>query len=141
MNALETLSTNGAWPPANYPDSFFDSIYSISVFTHLPDDMQTAWLEELARVMKPGARAILTVHGEWLFPREYLPKREVEKFDQSGFYYHIGEKTEGLPEFYRTTFHSDRYVRAHWSKFFDIERIIPRGLNNQHDIVVCRKRL
>jgi SAM-dependent methyltransferase len=139
MGDLGTFEVNGFWPPSRYPDSFFDLIFSISIFTHLPEDMQSAWLEELARIMKPGGCTILTVQGSWLFPRDHLSPIEAGKFDDSGFYYYKGDKTDGLPEFYRSTYHSEKYIRQHWSKFFDIERIIPRGVNNHQDIVVCRK--
>jgi SAM-dependent methyltransferase len=140
MGNLGTFLVNDYWPPTRYPESFFDLIYSISIVTHLPEDMQLAWLEELSRVMKPGGCAIVTIHGDWLFPTAHFSKSEVEKFKESGFYYYKGDTTDGLPEFYRTTFHSEKYVRKAWGKFFDIEQIIPRGVNNHQDIVVCRKR-
>ena len=140
LSHLATFSCNVAWPPLGYADGHFDFIYSISIFTHLPEDMQTAWLQELGRVIKPGRYALITVHGEELFPAEHLAKSEIDKFADAGFYYHIGEATDGLPAFYRTTIHSERYIRTHWSKFFDIQRIIKRGVNNHQDIVVCRKR-
>ena len=39
--------------PAPCPDHAFDLAYSISVFTHLPEDMQFHWLEELRRITRP----------------------------------------------------------------------------------------
>ena len=139
MSELADFSSNGAWPPLRFPAGHFDFIYSISIFTHLPEDMQIAWLEELSRVMKPGGHAFLTVQGEWLFPAGHLPQSEVDRFSETGFYYHPGELTDGLPEFYRTTFHSEDYIRTRWSKFFVIENIVRRGINNHQDIVICRK--
>jgi len=41
-------------PPMSYEDNMFDFVYSISIFTHLPEDMQFAWLQELQRITKPG---------------------------------------------------------------------------------------
>jgi SAM-dependent methyltransferase len=140
MSELARFSSNDAWPPLRFQTGYFDFIYSISIFTHLPEDMQIAWLQELSRVMKPGGHAFLTVQGEWLFPAGHLPQSEVDRFSETGFYYHPGELTDGLPEFYRTTFHSENYIRTRWADFFDIENIVRRGINNHQDIVICRKR-
>jgi SAM-dependent methyltransferase len=57
VNALE--------PPLVYDEATFDLVYAISVFTHTPARLQRAWLEELVRVVKPGAYVLLTTHGEW----------------------------------------------------------------------------
>lgn len=44
-----------------YPDNDFDLVLCTSVFTHmLPNDLDH-YLEEIARVMKPGARFLLTL--------------------------------------------------------------------------------
>ncbi len=40
-----------------------DLILSHSVFTHLPEDVQFAWLGELARMLKPGGLLIASIHG------------------------------------------------------------------------------
>jgi len=43
-----------------YPDSSFDAVLAASVFTHmLPDDTEN-YLSEIARVLKPGGRSLLT---------------------------------------------------------------------------------
>lgn len=46
LNALE--------PPLPYEAGTFDLVYGFSVFTHLPEHLQRSWVEELARVLKPG---------------------------------------------------------------------------------------
>lgn len=53
-------------PPLPYADAVFDLVYALSVFTHLHDANARAWLEELARVTRPGGLAILTHHDERL---------------------------------------------------------------------------
>lgn len=68
LGHMATFTVNGFWPPLPFADGFFDVIYSISVFTHLPEDMQTAWLAELRRVAKPGGLLLLTVHSPALVP-------------------------------------------------------------------------
>ena len=48
-------------------DRTFDLISAMSVFTHI-DEIETSWLLELRRIMKPGGIAIATIHNEdtWL---------------------------------------------------------------------------
>ena len=41
----------------------FDFIVSISVFTHIPLDQQTVWLEEMKRILRPGGFLVCTVVG------------------------------------------------------------------------------
>lgn len=52
---------NGARPPLAFADAAFDVVYALSVFTHFYDDGARAWLAELARVVRPGGLALLTV--------------------------------------------------------------------------------
>jgi SAM-dependent methyltransferase len=130
------FSVNEAMPPLPYSDGFFDLVYSISIFTHLPEDMQFAWLKELQRVCKPGAYLLLTVHGEHLFPSKIASYKS--QFEDRGFYYFVENKTDGLPEFYQTSFHTESYVRNRWSNFFEIEQIIPKGIADHQDLVICK---
>lgn len=59
-----TVTTNGPEPPLALPPKFFDLIYAISLFTHLPGGAQERWLAELARLLRPGGTLLFTVHGE-----------------------------------------------------------------------------
>ena len=45
-------------PPLEFPEQKFDSIISFQVIEHIKDDKQ--YLEEIARVLKPGGVALLT---------------------------------------------------------------------------------
>ena len=56
--------TNG---PSSFADNSFDFVYGISVFTHLPEDMQMIWLEDLYRITKENAYLILTVENEIIY--------------------------------------------------------------------------
>jgi SAM-dependent methyltransferase len=138
LQSVGTFQTNEFLPPFRYDSGMFDLVYSVSIFTHLPEDMQFAWLSEIRRVTKPGSYALLTVQGKWLFPGEHATDQQAGDYEAKGFSYLEGDLTAGLPEFYRTTIHSDHYVRSRWSEFFEIETVIHRGVNNHQDIVVCR---
>jgi ubiquinone/menaquinone biosynthesis C-methylase UbiE len=46
----------------SFPDNFFDKIYSIAVFHHIPSkEFRLKFLEEAKRVLKPGGILVLTV--------------------------------------------------------------------------------
>jgi SAM-dependent methyltransferase len=132
LSSIAAFDCNAAAPPLRYADGHFDFIYSISIFTHLPEDMQSAWLAELARVTRPGGYLALTTHGEHL-----LPKQQQKPSD--GFYYSVGDRTQGLPEFYQTSFQTSAYIEREWSKYLNIEKILERGLAEHQDMVICRR--
>jgi SAM-dependent methyltransferase len=44
-----------------YDDAFFDKVFSVSVVEHIPDHGDSECLREIARVLKPGGRCMLTV--------------------------------------------------------------------------------
>ena len=58
-----SAAANAPLPPTRYADGAFDFVYSISIFTHLPQDQQQAWLDELVRVVRPGGHLMITVAG------------------------------------------------------------------------------
>ncbi|MCP4699046.1 MAG: class I SAM-dependent methyltransferase [Gammaproteobacteria bacterium] len=137
LSYIGEFSSNNEWPPLPFPDEFFDFIYSISIFTHLPEDMQFSWLEELQRVTKKGSYLLLTVHGEEIF--QTASEKEKNSFKKNGFYYLVGEGTNGLSEFYQTSFHMEEYIRKQWSRFFEITKIIKRGIRNNQDLIICKR--
>ena len=66
-------------PPAAFEDGFFDLVYGISIFTHLPLDAQSAWLAEHARILRPGGLLALTLQGRHALSR--LTPDERSKWD------------------------------------------------------------
>jgi cyclopropane fatty-acyl-phospholipid synthase-like methyltransferase len=112
-------------PPIDYAAGTFDLIYVISVFTHLDEDYQFRWLEELQRIAKPGAILVVSVNGSktgegFLFERSY---------------------EEGLfPAWYQNTYHSKEYVYENFGKYFEVLAHLPRSLNAHQDLVVLQKR-
>jgi SAM-dependent methyltransferase len=51
-------------PPSPYAPASFDLVFGISVMTHLSRNVQQAWLDEIARILKPGAIALVTFAGD-----------------------------------------------------------------------------
>lgn len=98
--------SNELAPPLPYGDSVFDLVYSISVFTHLPVDLQSGWAAELRRVLRPGGVALLSTHGD-LFARKELLQGELDR-------YAGGEPVvlyENLPGDRCSAFHPPAFVR------------------------------
>jgi len=124
-------------PRTFYRDRQFAFVFGISVLTHLPEAMQFDWLRELERITAPGAYIILSVHG-----RNHLdsfPPAARQEVEQRGFCYADLGKTAGLPEFYLTTCHTERYIRDRWSEFFDVLDVVELGIHGRQDAVLCRR--
>lgn len=51
-------------PPLPYEDGSFDLVYALSVFTHLPAELERRWVAELTRVLSSDGFLWFTVAGE-----------------------------------------------------------------------------
>ena len=105
---------NGLEPPLPYEDGRFDLVYAVSVFTHLNDSMARLWLDELARVVRPRGRVLLTTHGS-AYRRELPPARRAA-FDR-GEPVVLRPRTAGLNAC--ATFHPRAYMERELAKRFD----------------------
>jgi SAM-dependent methyltransferase len=139
---IATFTTNEPEPPTRYADNFFDLIYSVSLFTHLDEALQDAWLMELARILKPGGRLLASTHGRYTLASCTL--EELEQLDEHGIVFRVDRKgrfkLDGLPDFYQTTFHSRDYVERRWSRFFEVVDHIDGGLGGHQDLIVLMRR-
>lgn len=150
-----TFVASSPRPPLDLADDSFDLIYAISVFTHLPEDAQTAWLRELDRVLAPGGLGILTVHGPAVWDtflegrrpgvdaRELHRLRELSPLEEVGYVFepysvpHAGDEFPqrgGDP--YGLAAHSSAYIRERWSDVFEILDIVPASINWRQDAVL-----
>jgi hypothetical protein len=105
----------------------FDLIYSFSVFSHLDEEVEMIWLEELARVGKPRAGYLLTIHGDW-FIETSLPPDEASAVADRGFLWKPVYTRRGhpldFPSYYECSFHTSRYIFENWSRWFEIIAVI-----------------
>jgi SAM-dependent methyltransferase len=137
------FTVNFPLPPLPYEAGTFDLIYSYSVFTHLDEDYQFRWLEELKRVAEPGAILLLSVHGTFVCAQKGFSGAIAEELRQKGilFLRSSDPKLKGLfPDFYQNAFHTKEYVLQNWSRYFHILNYIERGIENYQDLAVCRRR-
>jgi len=132
LSHIASFDCNKNRPRLKYDDAYFDFVFSISIFTHLPEEMQTEWLHELRRVVKVSGILTLSVHNEELLPASM-------SMPESGFYYSVGDGTDGLPDYYQTSFQTSAYINREWSKIFKIEKILRKHIANHQDLVICRR--
>jgi len=137
LGDIASFHANGAEPPLPFEDESFDLVYGISVFTHLPADLQWAWLSELRRVVKPGGLVLTTK----LNPAAYDLPEEIKRLGEDpGFaYWGDADATAGLPSFYRLAYHSHDYVRREWGRYFEVLHIGSHDLNRTQDAVLLRR--
>jgi SAM-dependent methyltransferase len=143
-------SVNNRLPPLDFPDGYFDLVFNQSVFTHLDENYQDAWLAELSRVTKPGGALVLSVSGEHPFSELVKalrdagadPTKFIARFQSKGIVFIEDDSYVGgpFPDFYHSTFHAPWYVFEHWSQFFDIKAFVPRGSLDFQDYVLLRRR-
>lgn len=141
LGSLAEWHVNGADPPLPFGDGAFDLAYSISVFTHIDEGPQRSWLQELARVVRPGGIVLLTLHGE--HAAGVLDDGDRAALLERGFLFKVGQtgrwKLDGLPDSYQTAFHTRQHVEREWSRFFRIVEYVPRGITPRQDAVVMRR--
>jgi hypothetical protein len=127
-------------PPLPFADQSMDLIYGVSVLTHLDEDFQDAWLEELGRLVAPGGIVMLTVHGEDA-ARMALPIERLAKFESSGFFFEkaTDASVEGLPDFYQVAYHSRRYIEDRWSHGFRVLLYVQHGPMYRQELVVLER--
>jgi SAM-dependent methyltransferase len=66
---------NGLAPPTPYVAESFDLIYALSVFSHLDEPLQHAWVAEFRRLLRPGGRLVVSLLGDSVSDRLALDER------------------------------------------------------------------
>ena len=131
-------------PPSEFGDNSFDLIYGISVFTHLDRELQALWLEELARIIRPGGLILLTVLGSAYVNHINLQESDRRELRDNGFLFLSGVtgkwKLDGLPDFYQSAIQTVDHVQQEWSEYFEILEHIEGGINKLQDAVLLKSR-
>lgn len=141
LSDVASFHLNPSAPPTAFANASFDIIYSISLFTHLDEVSQDAWLEELARLLRPGGVLLTSVHGR---PAQAsCTGREHDELERHGIAFRVDRKgrfkLDGLPDFYQTTFHARAYVERHWTRFLDLRAYREGGIHGLQDLVLLAK--
>ena len=127
---------NTLYPPLAYADQKFDFVYAISVFTHMSEELQGVWMQELARILKPGGYLLLTTHGTSY--RERLTTPELEGFD-AGCLVVRYEEASGMN--LCSAYHPESYVRDQMATGYSVCDFVPAGTQEVicQDIYLMRK--
>jgi len=110
-------------------------------YSHLTEEAQFFWLDELRRVLKSGGALLVTIMSSFAVLNHRLSKREIDCLLQDG-YLDVGHQNDGVdevaPGYYRKVYHRPEYIRQNWSSRFDILDILDGYAVNQA-LVVCKK--
>lgn len=152
------VRVNDFMPPLPFEDQRFSLVYTSSIFTHLDEETQQAWLAELERVLQPGGLALVTVHGATAFyeackghapiPRSMMDRlRARGAIETSGFVfepYHReparSQQMPGISGAYGLAFQTKDRIAADWGERFAIVDHHDYALNGWQDVVVLRRR-
>jgi SAM-dependent methyltransferase len=134
--AFARFERNALEPPLAFDAETFDLVYALSVFTHLTDELQLAWRDELRRVLRPGGTLLLTTHGRSYAAR--LDAGERERFAR-------GELVVRWSDVPGTNlcsaYHPESYLRDTFAAGFTFDALVPEGArgNPTQDLVLLRK--
>jgi SAM-dependent methyltransferase len=120
-------------PPLPFPDEHLDLVLAVSVFTHLTD-YWSAWLLELHRVLRPGGRLVSTFLGEGM--SESIAG---EPWDADRIGMNVLRMWQPWDHGGPTVQHSEWWLREHWGRAFEVERV-EDGPQFGHGLIVLSKR-
>ena len=127
-----------------FADNSFDAIIGISIFTHLREEEQFAWLAELSRIGAPDGLVAVSVNGATSLFNAGNPPDVIETLTRNGFcdtgaeHSHRGVTSDD--SYYRNTYHTHGYIRERWSEYFEVMQILPAFVGNMQDMVFLRPR-
>lgn len=114
------FTVNGARPPLSYPDGAFDFVYAVSVFTHLSERLQLAWVKELRRLLRPGGYLLVTVQGDRYLDR--LTESEKARFVAGEL---VVRREQAAGSNLCSTYHPPAYLRDVFAKDLNLMGFVP----------------
>ena len=130
------FQSNTLEPRLDYADKTFEFAYALSVFTHMPEDSQQPWINELWRILRPGGYLLITTQGA-----EYLSKlneAERERYAAGQIVVRYG-RAAGTN--LCSVYHPETYIRRRLQGKFSLILSRPRGAagNGNQDVYLLRK--
>ncbi|HET6311082.1 MAG TPA: class I SAM-dependent methyltransferase [Candidatus Nitrosotalea sp.] len=131
------FQVNQLSPPLPYRSAEFGLVYALSVFTHLTEDLQFRWMNELSRVITPGGYLIVSTHGERYVHR--LSNAERKRFDAGDLVVKNNINAPGSNTC--SAYHPMAFVRDRLAAGLQVVDFIPEGArgNPKQDLYVLRK--
>lgn len=133
-----TVFVSDLLPPLpSVADQSFGLVYAFSVFTHLSEELQHAWMDECARTLRPGGFLLLSTLGEHYAALDRLSVAERERFGH-GELVVLYERSAGTS--LCSAYHPAEYVHNELGRDFDVVAFRPAGDDGRHDIHLLRKQ-
>ena len=107
--------TNELHPPLDFAAAQMDVVYAVSIITHLSEDNQIKWLQEIKRVLRPGGIFLLTSHGEVF--KTIMTQTERDRYERDEIVIR-GNTTEGHRVY--GAFHPPAKMRELFGRYFKI---------------------
>lgn len=130
------VTVNSISPPLPYSDSTFDLVYAFSVFTHLSEELQHAWIRECLRVLKPEGYLLMSTLGEHYLSLKRLNETEARAF-LNGEVVVLYESSAGTS--LCSAYHPAEYVHENLGADFELVAFHPASDDGRHDIHLFRK--
>lgn len=123
-------------PPTELTGNAFDLVYAVSVFTHLDEARQRAWIAELHRLLRDGGLLVVTTLGpELVWSRPDLDTAQRQRLASHGFVFAPGAASFNED----SSFQSRPYLERDWPGFTLLEHTT-HGLASYQDLSVFAKR-
>jgi SAM-dependent methyltransferase len=120
--AFADFGLNQLAPPLGYPDGAFGLVYAFSVFTHLPEPLQFAWMEELTRILRPGGYLVFSTQPERSLPDDESVRRRFRE----GELVVLNGSDPGSNAC--TVFHPQAYVKETLARGYELLEFVPDGV-------------
>jgi SAM-dependent methyltransferase len=129
-------TVNDLSPPLPYAAARFELAYAFSVMTHLSQELQSEWMLELLRVLRPGGYLLFSTLGEYYASRSRLTPAEQDAFAR-GKLVVLYERSAGTS--LCSAYHPADYVRGELAQGFDYVAFRAAADDGRHDIHLLRK--
>jgi ubiquinone/menaquinone biosynthesis C-methylase UbiE len=146
-------------PPLKFGDASLDLIYSVSIFSHITKEHASLWLNEFARIVRPGGMACLTTLGLTAnriagskeersaalrdfghHHEDYTFITEAKRRSASARLIRQTEMASSCDESYGRTYYTADYVCQHWpSAKWSIAGIAEGVIDGLQDLVVLKR--
>lgn len=148
-------------PPLPRAHEAFDLIFAYSVFTHMAEDVQLAWIDEFARALRPGGLVVLTVWGrgfiDYCESVRRLGMRDIpwhdkvasafpdvpaahRAYDDGRFQYVATGGGPGLPpDVYGEAVVPPAYIERHWTRHLELKEFTDDRAVAAQAVVVLAK--
>lgn len=153
-------STVKPLPPTDLPDASVDIVYAYSVFSHLSEHVHIKWVEEFARILKPGGLLIATTQARYFIEFCKSLRGETHKsawhnmlatlfedteatlaeYDKGGFIYCATGGGEARPSsFYGEALIPRGYVEREWTKYLSLVDFVDERNRLPQALIVMQK--